>query len=316
MFIFYGIYHALPAVDKYRMDDNTVSSVEHARKKDMQVIWTLGNTCPYKCTYCSPAFNDGSSPFHPYDNVMSILNQLPTNASVFFSGGEPTYHPDFEKILDNKPTALKLNVISNGARPYSFWERVVPKLSRIILTFHAEFAKLDRFIDVATLCKPKLDRINLTMIPWKWEECVEAYNTLISHGLPVTPKPLVKDFGYKASSLIDEYSIDQLKWIDNKGKSEGRAYIGFYRKDGSAIKFTTPGEMLVSAENNFNNWLCYTPTVSRHISFNGNIYDMGCSQRQLIGTITDGITIDPTPVICKQNFCWSYPDMEGKKEKQ
>lgn len=298
-------------------DNNDVASVGHFRKRNgIQVVWLLGNICTYKCTYCSSTFNGGDQAYHPYEQVLSVLNSLPNDSSVFFSGGEPTYHPDFEKILDAKPDGVELSVISNASRPYAFWERAVPKLAHIILTYHAEFANLERFIETAKLCREKLDRINLTMIPWKWNECITAYNSLVAWGFPVTPKPLVKDFGFKSSALIDEYSNDEINWINEKNKIQNRGYIGFYRQDGTPIKFSTPSEMLVTGENNFNGWECYTPSSSMYIDPDGNIHDTACQQRRLIGTVATGFKMASASIICKQDFCWCHPDMEGTKVKQ
>jgi pyruvate-formate lyase-activating enzyme len=278
----------------------------------MTVIWLLGNFCPYKCTYCSPDYNDGSKSYHSLDNIKFILSQLPEKSDIVFSGGEPTYHPDFEDILDI-PTSHRLGVISNGARPIAFWERVIPKLSPIILTFHNEFAKLDRFIETAQLCKPKLSRVNLTMIPWLWEESIRAYETFIDKNIPVTTKPLVKNFGYKSESLVDEYLPHQIEWLNNRKTGTEIKWIGLYNSDNELIEKTNPSEMLSNSNTNFFNWECYTPTNTLHINASGDIFNTACRQKELVGTIFTGIKIKTDPIICKQNFCWCHPDISATK---
>lgn len=291
-----------------------IFKVEELRVKEgMLVIWSLGNFCPYKCTYCNPYYNDGRDPYHSLENIRSTLELIPAKSRIIFSGGEPTYHPNFEEILDTKPDAFTYGVISNGARPFSFWERVVTKLSPIILTFHSEFATLDRFIETALLCKPNLHRINLTMIPWMWEESVKAYETFIEKGLPVTPKPLVKNFGFKSSSLIDEYLPEQVEWIRGKNNDSEIKYIGLYDSKGKLLRKTNPSEMLSSGETNFQGWECHTPAKTLYINTDGNIYDTSCKQRRLLGSVSTGFRLETDPITCQQDFCWCHSDISPLK---
>lgn len=295
-------------------DNNIYKSEALGLPGGMLVIWSLGNFCPYKCTYCNPYFNDGRDPYHSLEHINLTLAKIPNNSKVIFSGGEPTYHPDFEEILDNKPDTFSYGVISNGARPKSFWERVYKRMNPIILTFHSEFATLDRFVETALVCKPSMHRINLTMIPWMWDESVIAYETFIKAGLPVSPKPLVKDFGYTSSSLLSEYTPDQVAWIrDKNGESGGLNYVKLYDSSGKLIKHTNPSAMLSSGETNFRGWECHTPTKTLYITTEGGIYDTSCKQRRLLGTVSTGFELPTAPVICQQDFCWSHSDIEPLK---
>src|ERR1700756_4144631 len=131
-----------------KVDLSQAVEFRNIQPNGMFVMWLLGNTCPYKCSYCNSDFNGGDFEFHSLETVQKGLALMP-RAHVMFSGGEPKYHPKFEEILATKPDFINASVISNGARHKSFWERVVPELFSIILTFHVEFAfdKLDRFIE-------------------------------------------------------------------------------------------------------------------------------------------------------------------------
>jgi hypothetical protein len=277
------------------------------------VLWLLGNQCTYKCSYCPDMFHDGTFPYQSYDNVLKTYALLP-KSHVMFSGGEPTFHPDFEKIVKAKPDHVQVSVISNASRPIAFWERTLPDLHRVILTFHSEFARLERFIDTALLCGSKLQRVNLTMLPSKWNECIKAYETFQNRGISVAPKPLVKDFGARSMSLIDNYTSAQKEWI-NANQEKTNKYIGLYNKGGELIRATNPSSMLSADETNFNGWSCYTPTKFLNIDFGGDIYDTSCMQRNKIGSVSDGFQMTTQPVICKQNFCWCHSDIEPLKIK-
>jgi MoaA/NifB/PqqE/SkfB family radical SAM enzyme len=297
------------------MLDNDIQSIRNLHPKKFFILWLLGNFCPYSCSYCPAIFHSGSIPYQDINDVIRTMNSLP-EGSIVFSGGEPTYHPEFEKILDNKPAHLKIGVISNGARPQSFWERIKDDLDFAILTFHAEFAKLDRFVDTCTALDKTLIRINLTMIPEKWDECSNAYDAFIKNGFPVSPKPLVENFGFKSSSIIDRYTDEQRNWIIEKNESSTTAkYIGLYDKDGVIVRKTNPAEMISADETNFKGWTCHTPEKFIGIDPDGQMYDTSCAQRRLIGNIKTGFTVSTTPMICRQNFCWCHSDIDGSKER-
>lgn len=296
--------------------NNEIFKVNELRElKGLLVVWSLGNYCTYKCSYCSPWYNNGAYAYHPLENIRNILKLIPDHSKIIFSGGEPTYHPDFETILDEKPSTFIYGIISNGARPYSFWERAVTKLDNITLTFHSEFANLDRFVETALLCKDKIRQINLTMIPWLWEESVNAYNTFTEKNLPVSAKPLVKDFGFRASSLIDDYLPEQIEWIKEKNKKPGLKYIGLYNSTGDLIKNTNPSEMLIEENTDFLGWECYTPTKVLYINPNGDMFNTACKQRKKVGTIYTGFEVENTPISCEQNFCWCHSDIAPLKIK-
>lgn len=277
------------------------------------VFWVLGNQCTYHCSYCPKQFHDGSSPYHPSSDVLRTLKELPA-CHVLFSGGEPTYHPDFEKILDEAPEHVTIGVISNGSRPVSWWERVIPKLYSLVLTFHVEFAKLERFIKVAKVVKHKLHRVNLTMVPARFDECVAVYERLKAEGLPVVPKALVKDFGMMATE-VERYSDEQLVWMKAHPEADAAISIIVYDLKNKPIQKTSPTTLLTERETDFRGWMCDSPLENLYVDYSGKMYDSACKQRRLIGTVKDGFKLPTEPVLCKTVFCWCYSDLIAGKTK-
>ena len=183
--------------------DEEVREIKEAWDPEFFVLWNLGNQCTYKCSYCPEIFHSGSIPFQSTNDIQNFLKKLP-KGHVMFTGGEATFHTDFEKIVLEKPDHLQISVISNASRPIAFWERISPSLKSVILTYHTEFAQFERFLATAELIYntyKKTGRINLTMIPEKWEQCKEVYEKLLAANLRVIPKPLLEDFGIKATKL-------------------------------------------------------------------------------------------------------------------
>lgn len=278
----------------------------------IEVIWSLGNFCTYSCSYCGPIFHRGDIDFHDFELIEKSLHSIPPESTIIFSGGEPTIHPRFEDIVKLEVNNIKFGVISNASRPPAFWNRVMPYMSKIILSYHAEFTKIDKFVNVAEACRSKLIRINLNMMPELWDTCVEAYHILTELNFPVSPKPLVENFGVWATSLSTKYTEDQIRWINDHTPVE-RDYIGLYDKDYNLIETSNPAKMIALGQTNFNGWECFTPTKTTYISFNGGVYTTSCPQRKQVGSIKEGFTIPTESVICEQNFCWCHSDISPPK---
>lgn len=295
--------------------DQNFNSIHILKNYSTLVIWSLGNFCPYSCSYCPDYFHNGKFKYHDTDVVLKTFAALPDKTRIIFSGGEPTYHPDIENILDQKKDTHTIGFITNAARNIGFWERILPKVDTLIFTFHLEFANISRFIETSTLCKKKLDAINLTMIPSRWNECVEAYEKLMAEGLPVSPKPLMEDFGWRSTSIISGYSAEQTKWISNKNLSGSKNFIIIKDKENNVIQTTNPSQLLASGNANFNGWQCNTPTERLYILFTGEVFDTSCRQKKPIGNIYDTFAQTTTPIICEQKICWSHSDISSAKIK-
>lgn len=277
------------------------------------VFWVLGNRCTYACSYCPTHFHDGSFAYHETESVIRTLKSLPP-ANVMFSGGEPTYHPDFEYILDNRPSHVGISVISNASRPLAFWERIIPKINFVILTYHVEFANLDRFIGIAKACGRKLDRINLTMLAARWEECVSIYERLKLEGLPVVPKTLVKEFGAFATTTED-YAAEQRQWLSVNKEQEKSISLIMFDRNGKDVGRSTPSELLANKNTDFRGWICDVPMQSLYIDYTKKVFDSSCKQRRFLGTIDEGFDIPTTPVQCYTSFCWCHSDLMATKVK-
>lgn len=298
--------------------DDEVREIKEAWDPEFFVLWNLGNQCTYKCSYCPEIFHSGSIPFQSTTDIQTFLKKLP-KGHVMFTGGEATFHTDFEKIVLEKPDHLQISVISNASRPISFWERIGPSLKSVTLTYHTEYAQFERFLATAELIYhtyKKSGRINLTMIPEKWEQCTEVYEKLLAANLRVIPKPLLEDFGIKATKLSTTYTSEQLEWISSKNQVDGFKSMKVLDKNGNVLHNTNQSELLSSKQTNFTDWLCYTNTQTMYVGMEGNIHMATCGQRIKIGTIYDeSYTIPTEPFVCKQNFCWCHSDILPRKVK-
>lgn len=285
--------------------------------KELVVTWNLGNICPYKCSYCPDEYHNGSVPYHSKDIVLQTFNNLP-GCTVAFMGGEPTYHPDFETIIQSKPKHIKIGVVSNGARPLSFWERIVNHLSYANLTFHSEHSILDRFIRVAELVyirKQTIGKVFLVMNPEKWDYCLDTLTRLQDKKLPVQVKPILENFGFLSEKISSKYSQEQINYLASFIDAKTKKSIRIYNASNQLITETTPSEMLNNKLTNFSGWNCYAGIYHLSVELNGEIYDSRCRQRRSLGNIYRDFKLPSNPVLCQQNFCGCQADLQVKKER-
>jgi MoaA/NifB/PqqE/SkfB family radical SAM enzyme len=286
--------------------------------KNLVVTWDLGNFCPYSCSYCPDEFHNGTIKYHQSSIIFKVFNLLPKNTTVVFMGGEPTYHPDFENIIENKPDNIKIAVVSNAARPLSFWERIAPNLSAATLSFHSEHTIPDRFFEVSELVYKKnkiYGKVFLIMNPKKWDYCVDIYNDLHRLQIPVVPKPILENFGFLSTNIISTYSSEQLEWMSEKNQTKTEKTIKIFNQDKELIYETNSSELILKKLNNFKNWNCYAGIYHLSIEYNGDVHDTRCKQRRLLGNINLDFHLPVDPVICEQTFCSCQSDIQVKKIK-
>jgi MoaA/NifB/PqqE/SkfB family radical SAM enzyme len=301
---------------------NYISTLDEASYiegyKQLVVTWDLGNFCPYSCSYCPDEFHNGSIEYHQIDAIFKVFAQLPKNTIVTFMGGEPTYHPDFENIIENKPDNIKIAIISNAARPLGFWERIAPNLTAATLSFHSEHTIPDRFFEVGELIYKKnkvYGKVFLIMNPEKWDYCVDIYNKLNELQIPVTPKPILENFGFLSTNIISTYTKHQIDWLTNENQSRKEKTIKIFDQDKELIYETNSSELILKKLNNFKNWNCYAGMYHLSVEYNGDIHDTRCRQRRLLGNINSNFYLPTSPIICEQSFCSCQSDLQVKKIK-
>jgi len=152
------------------------------------------------------------------------------------------------------------------------------------------------------------------MKPDNWEHSVNIFNSLAEREFAVLPKLIVDDFGYRSTKVSDLYSAEQLQWITDHSEIQGKN-IRVLDKDDKVLYMTNSSELMSTNQANFNTWECYVNTQCIYVDADGSVYDTGCAQRKNVGSIYTGFSLDKTPIICNQNFCWSHMDLLIKKIK-
>ena len=180
----------------------------------------LGNRCTFACSYCPPELHDGSLPWISADVILPFLDEVRRHYAdalgrqvwIQYTGGEPTVHPDFPRILAAGHAAgFRQCLISNASRTLRFSGRrsstsSISPFSPII----PNIAEFDHFLAVARLISKRHPlHINLTMIPERFDDCLATARRLSNElvNISIALKPLRKGFGselYPYDRAVDD----------------------------------------------------------------------------------------------------------------
>ena len=193
------------------------------------VSWLLGRFCNYKCSYCWPYARSSTKDHRPLSLLIKTMAEIKRQARergfnsfhFSFSGGEPTLHKGYLKLLENYSEDASncnyqsLHMTSNlslGLKWFEKYSQAVQSLHRVSVTasFHKEFAKKELFADKIKFLQERDIQvtINMVMVPERFEELWEDACYFHQREINVTLKPQSDP---KAQKVVEGYSPDMLK---------------------------------------------------------------------------------------------------------
>lgn len=224
---------------RYRFDEIPfpeivrVGQISLLQRDLFAVSWLLGRFCNYKCSYCWPYARSDKKDHRPTELVLSTLDEIKRQARergfnsfhFSFSGGEPTMHPGYLKILEHytRDTAncnyQSVHMTSNLSPGIAWFQRYVDAtagLHRVSVTasFHKEFAVREKFVEkLIFLQKNDVQvTINMVMGPERFDALWDDALAFNDAGVNVTLKPQSNP---TATKIVDGYTDEQLRRLQN-----------------------------------------------------------------------------------------------------
>ncbi len=302
-------------------------AVEHLEKTGATttiVEWMLGNACTYQCSYCPDHLHDASAPWISLSSIERFFADLHDHYGCHhgktvwlqYTGGEPTLHPCFFEILKAaKEWGLQQGMITNGSRPIRLYENMVPLLDHVVLTFHSEFAKEERFAEViGVLVNGPRVHVNVPMPPNAFE-AMHGLARRLAQRFPrasVTMKPLRIDFGTELYPYTDE----QLRvlgehdlGVQRESLPEGpRSFMQRVFSDGSRER-KAGNAFILEGENRWFGWNCGAGLEALRILPDGSIFRALCGVGGRLGNVTTGYALPDTFVRCDKEACACVSDI-------
>jgi MoaA/NifB/PqqE/SkfB family radical SAM enzyme len=145
-------FHA-PVNDKASLQQLT--GVGHEQfiesRGEFRVNWNLGKRCNFNCSYCPSSIHDNHSLFVPESAILEgaklIFSKIPQQQRIrfTFTGGEPTLHPAYLKLVktvaERPKTIIATN--TNGTRHAEYLSEL-NQLSALYISVHFEFTQLEK----------------------------------------------------------------------------------------------------------------------------------------------------------------------------
>lgn len=294
------------------------------------VDWNLGNACHYACSYCPKRLHDGSVPGVPLHKALEFCEWAAAGASaldldlhIHFSGGEPTIYDDFEPLVTEVAarSLATLSLVSNGARPESWWRRVAHMFRAVTLSCHVEYVRMDRFIATAkTICGLTTLHINVPAPPERFDECVDLFDRIVREvpDATITLKPILKGF----SETLADYTEEQLATLRTQKGPIRRAdprdvdlgTLDITAADGSVTKGSASA-LVARGMNSFQGWECAAGVESLAVLLGGDIYRSVCKEGGKLGSIEGPLgSIPHQPLTCGKQWCKCLTDIQISKQ--
>ena len=328
------------------------------------VSWLLGRFCNYKCSYCWPYARSSVKDHRSLSLLIKTMDEIKRQARArgfnsfhfSFSGGEPTLHKGYLKLLghysqDTNSSYQSAHMTSNlslGLKWFEKYSLAVKSLHRASITasFHKEFANREIFADKIKFLQEQDIQvtINMVMTPSQFDELWKDACYFHQREINVTLKPQSDS---KAQKVVEGYSSSMLKKL-REGLPQ-RDYVGGLLKK-KAKKSIRPvkrlNKQLLSHKGQVfqveltdakgNTW--YMDQAERFNAFNFNQFkgwECSSGYRSLIirepdgfikrsyscsdkplGHIETGFKLFDRPELCKTNSCVSSADSKIPKRKK
>lgn len=310
------------------------SKLVHSNPTHQETIvvnWCLGNTCNFSCTYCPEDLHNAKRPWPSLETAVNFINKVRKvhqnkNIYVELTGGEVTLWKDLIQFSDYcRLNNVKIGIISNGSRSLDFWEKLIPKIDHVCLSFHAEKGNADHYFEVVKMASQTIrTHTNFMMHTEHFNKVLElAFRIKDIPNISMAVQPLVVDFGDK----LYKYTPTQLKVIDqqhemlvkhikyDKNFEYYRGAMDMVNSEGNH-KRISPQRLISLGANNWKDWQCYAGVEQLIVNMDGEILRGWCSVGGKLGHISDEKLELPTaPVLCNKTFCHCNFDIMSTKVK-
>lgn len=253
---------------------------EIAEKKILSIQINLLNKCPSKCKSCRKY--TWPQDILPKKDLFNVLNFLKNQGctSVFFSGGDPLYYPDFSEVIDYcQKIDLSYSLISTLICKD---EMLLKKIAKTAYRIHVSIDSIDkekykliRGVDGLEIATKAIDIItnnrSKNKIPIRFSSTIGVYNYNQVYD--------IYNFAKEHNCIINYYYI---QFWDNLQMTEKMQDEFYHQIELVAIdekenkKAITNSIYTLTRKYSFdtieNIDTCYIPDISAIINCDGNIY--------------------------------------------
>lgn len=298
-------------------------------QKYVVVNWCLGNTCNFSCSYCPDSLHNGSEPWPSFETAKNFCTQILKhykNRKIYFefTGGEVTMWKHLSELCQFlRENNARIGIISNGSRTLDYWQKIVPLIDHICLSFHPEKGREEHFLKVAKYCSEHIrTHINIMMLPSDFDRCLAfALQVKEIPNISMALQPLMENFSekiYPYSPLQNSIINKQHKFVIRHIKRNRD--FEYYRGSMAMVsgwnkkKHMAPQKFISTNQNNWKGWKCSIGLEQVVIDHEGNVWRGWCHVGGKIGHISsEDLLLPKKTVICNKSFCHCNLDIMATK---
>lgn len=307
--------------------------ITHTQPKLLRIQYTLSDICNYKCWYCFPGSNTGTTRWPDVDvvkvNLVKLINyylesKIIDKVQLNLLGGEPTLWPELGELVEyvSNNTTCTISMQTNASRTPRWWKKYGHYFDHVGISIHHERVDTNHISEVASiLLDQNVSVLAVVLMDHKaWDKCLTLVKELTTSKkrFMILVKPIHIDG-------VVSYTDDQKKYLNIsvkrlpslktiwKNRSLYKTIIRYKAifDDGTKIKVDSENYFILNRLNNFNGWECNLGVNFIAISKRGEI--TGTCMQKLYGksgyfNINDATFVEnfnPTikSVICDRVKC-------------
>lgn len=312
--------------------------ISRNKSKSIRLMYDLGNVCNYKCWYCFPDSNAGTTGWPNVDIVKYNITHLIQyyfdqgfeDINLNFLGGEPSLWSGLGELVRHvkliiqikRNQKLSISMQTNGSRTIRWWQEFGQYFDHVSISVHNERVDHKHICQVGNLLlEKKVFCFAVVLMDHKnWDRCRTIIDNLLLEDpkFMIEAKPIHIDGSFEYTPeqkeflkkpIVNRMPLNQI-FSHFKTISRIPTFIGKF-SDGSKIKTKQGRYFTMNGFNLFNGWQCNLGIDWLFINRQGNL--TGTCGNKLYGldyyyNINDGNFIKKfnppiIPVICSQKKC-------------
>lgn len=329
---------------------NKLIKIETNKNKTLRIMYDLGNVCNYKCYYCFPGSNEGTTGWPEVavvkENIVKVIqfyfNNGTTDINLNLLGGEPSLWKDLGEFIRyiklNIKTRwyqkLRISMQTNGSRTLRWWNEFGEYFDHVSISAHNERAEAEHISKVGQLLIDKgvFCFVSVLMDHKNWDRSKKLVDTILETktNFMIEVKPIhlggVYQYSQEQKAYLEKsikrkfalkHTLQHIKTVSSIPTFKGTFSDGHVTITKNANDFTIDGHP------NFKGWECSLGQTWIYISREGNL--SGTCKNKIYGldyyyniNNADFISqFNPTiePVICQQDKCLCSGEVVLPKKK-
>lgn len=275
----------------------------------IHVEWNLGKRCNLDCAYCPAEIHDNHSPhtnIKILHDTVDALHEIGRPIRVSLTGGEPTVHPQIDKLIEHIAQRLDwLNITTNGLRD-PHWYAVQP-VNHYVFSLHFDNEHWERAMDNITIFR-QVSETPFHVNIMAHHECMDKVKLAASRFIGHDIKYAVRRIRWTEGDhdLFDDmrYDGNDLRWIiEHNATAEPNVII-------DESKYAHANDIIKEHLNQFKGWKCSAGIESLMINWDGEVHRATCRVGGSLGNIYEGsFEVPIEPITCTRKFCTCAADI-------